>query len=290
MGDTKTEKSEINKPDHEEAGSFDPSLKKDQYSSSHIPEIPLKSRSSLSDKAGDVWVKPSRQSNMTRSPLGGIIRVILFLVGIGLLVGGLSLAVPSHTLADPYLVRALLILVIFGSVALFWSRQNLMKIAKMAGLWILIIAGVSGFYLFQSEFGSRFRAALDPSAAMVTNEGIIIHRSADGHFWVKALINGEPIRMMVDTGASNIVLSPADARLVGINSDNLKYSNRAETANGPVALAKTKVQSIRIGDALLLDVSVTVNSADMRGSLFGLSALDQFSSFEFRGEKLILRQ
>ncbi len=222
-------------------------------------------------------------------PVSGSTRVILFLVGLAILIGGLSLALPNRSVMDPHLVRAMLVLAIFGSVAVYWSRQSLSKILKMVGLWTLIIMGISAYYLAQSNFGDRFMAAMDPSTAILSDDGMIIHKAADGHFYIRTLINGEKVRMMVDTGASNIVLSPDDAKRVGLDPDRLTFNGMAETANGQVRLARARVESLRIGDALLEDVMVTVNGAQMRGSLLGLSALSSFASFEFRGDQLILR-
>ena len=236
-------------------------------------------------KAGDL----TRRHQPKDVPVGGTTRVLLFLVGIAILVGGLSLAVPSQSVFDPYLVRSILVLSIFGSVAMFWSRHSLKKLARMVGLWTLIIAAISGYYLYQSDFGDRLMSALDPASPITSKDGMVIHKNADGHFYLRTLINGEPVRMMVDTGASNIVLSPDDARRVGLDPDRLTFNGMAETANGSVKLARARVDSLRVGDALLENVGVTVNGAEMRGSLFGLSALNSFSSFEFRGNILILR-
>ena len=218
-----------------------------------------------------------------------LMRLIVFLVGMVLLLFGLSLAFPISSSIDPYLVRGLLILFIFGGAAAFWSRSSIWRLAKMAGLWAVIIAGIATFYLYRSDFGGRFMSALDPSGVISTEEGLMVHRARDGHFWLKARMNGVPLRFMVDTGASNVVLSPDDARKIGINMGLLRYDGRASTANGEVRYARATVSSMRLGDAELYDVPVTINGAEMHGSLLGMSVLRKFSSVEFRGDTLILR-
>lgn len=216
-------------------------------------------------------------------------RLIAFIIGMALLLLSLSLAFPVTSGFDPYLVRAMIILFIFGGAAAFWSRSSLMRLMKIAGIWTLVIVAISGFYLYRSDFGDRFMAALDPAGVVSTGEGLIVQRSRDGHFWLRARFNGVPLLMMVDTGASNVVLSPNDAQKVGLSSNQLNFSGRADTANGSVSFARATITSVGIGDQTFYDVPVTVNGAEMQGSLLGLTLLDRFASVEFRGDTLILR-
>lgn len=216
-------------------------------------------------------------------------RLIAFIVGMTLLLLGLSLAFPVTGGLDPYLVRAMIILFIFGGAAAFWSRSSLLRIFKMAGLWTVIVIMISGFYLYRSDFGDRFMAALDPAGVVSSSDGLIVHRNRDGHFWLRADFNGVPLLLMVDTGASNVVLSPDDARKIGLRPDRLEFSGMAETANGSVKFARATVTSVGLGDQTFFDVPVTVNGAEMQGSLLGMALLDRFASVEFRGDTLILR-
>ncbi|MEX0298098.1 MAG: TIGR02281 family clan AA aspartic protease [Kordiimonas sp.] len=218
-----------------------------------------------------------------------IVRLIVFFLGMALLVLGLSLAFPITGGIDPYLLRSLVIIFIFGGAAVFWSRASLLKIAKVAGLWTIIIAGLSIFYLSQSDLGNRFMSAIDPSGVTSTSDGMMVHRSRDGHFWLRINLNGVPLKFMVDTGASNIVLSPDDAEKAGFSAHTLTYNGVAQTANGSVRYARATATSLQIGDLTLYDVPVTVNGAKMDGSLLGMSVLKRFSSIEFRGDTLILR-
>ncbi len=216
-------------------------------------------------------------------------RLIAFILGMALLLFGLSLAFPVTGGVDPYLVRAMIILFIFGGAAAFWSRSSLLRLFKIAGVWALVVVAISGFYLYQSDFGDRFMASLDPAGVVSTGDELIVQRSRDGHFWLRARFNGVPLLMMVDTGASNVVLSPDDAQKIGLSSNQLSFTGRADTANGSVSFARATVTSVGIGDQTYFDVPVTVNGADMQGSLLGLALLDRFASVEFRGDTLILR-
>jgi aspartyl protease family protein len=216
-------------------------------------------------------------------------RFFAFVIGMALLLFGLSLAFPITGGVDPYLVRAVVIMFIFGGAMAYWSRSSLMRLIKVAGLWAVIIAVISGVYLFRSDFGTRFMTSIDPAGVVSTGDALLVQRGRDGHFWLRASFNGVPIKLMVDTGASNIVLSPEDAKKIGLRSDTLEFSGRADTANGSVPFARATITSVNVGDQAYFDVPVTVNGAEMQGSLLGMTLLNKFASIEFRGDTLILR-
>ncbi len=216
-------------------------------------------------------------------------RLVVFLIGVALLVGGLAVAFPSDAIDNAYLIRGLIIVVIFGGAAVFWSRNSLMRLAKIAGLWAVIIGALASFYLYKSDFNTRFMSAIDLSGVTSSEDGLIVHRSKDGHFWLRAYANDVPIRMMVDTGASNVVLSPDDAKRIGYDLLELDFNGVADTANGQVAYARTELDKMSLGNMHFRNVPITVNGTKMSGSLLGLSVLNEFSSVEFRGDMMILR-
>jgi len=250
-----------------------------------VPESEIRSKREAIERQ----IRQQREFERGHGQQPKLVRLLVFLMGIGLMLFGLSLAFPLYGNFDPYLIRSLIILGIFGGAAAFWSRASIAKIAKVTGLWIVIIIGISFFYLYRSDLGERFMSSVDPSGVISTNEGLIVHRAKDGHFWVRARINGSLLRLMVDTGASSIVLSPDDAEKAGFASNTLKFSQLAETANGKVPFARATATTMSLGDTTFYDVPITVNGVHMEGSLMGMSALKNFSSVEFRGNKLILR-
>jgi aspartyl protease family protein len=101
-------------------------------------------------------------------------------------------------------------------------------------------------------------------------------------------VNGEPVRFVVDTGATQIVLSKSDARRVGLDVDDLVYLGRAYTANGEVRTAPVKLDTVSIGPIKDSNVRAVVNDGAMEGSLLGMEYLQRFSSVEIGGGKLIL--
>jgi aspartyl protease family protein len=101
--------------------------------------------------------------------------------------------------------------------------------------------------------------------------------------------NGIPLRFLIDTGASDVVLSPAAARAIGIDMEALRFTRVFNTANGTVRGAPYNLASLKVGPIELANVPVSVNQAEMDVSLLGMTFLNRLESFEFRGRQLYLR-
>ncbi len=206
-----------------------------------------------------------------------------------LLVGGLALAFPAVSPDGPALVKAVLILlVVAGSWSLF-RRIAVGDIVKMIAIWAVIITGISAIYLVTQDDEPGFFASVSSAEQREFDGAYIVRKARDGHFWLKTEVNGVPLKMMVDTGASHIVLTKEDARRVGFDLETLTFDLRAKTANGSVRFARAEVDSFKLGHTISHAVPVTINNGDMPGSLLGMSVLDRFSSVEFRKSELILR-
>jgi len=118
---------------------------------------------------------------------------------------------------------------------------------------------------------------------------LTIPAGANGHFVVDAKANGNSVTFLVDTGATGIMLTEADARKAGIQPASLTYSDRIQTANGEIPAARTIVREIRIDGLVVDDVEVWITRAPMPISLLGMTFLKRLASYEARGDRLILR-
>lgn len=225
-------------------------------------------------------------------------------VGLGLLVGFLSVEFPE-ALADGdnrlRLVIAVLWLGVLLTAVLAQARRGQLGIMlRYALTWILIFLGIVTAYAFRDEFGfvkDRVIAELLPQRGTVTTkaepgaEASVSFRSrSGGHFVVEAVIRGETIRFMVDTGASDVVLTPADAQRIGLHPATLSYTQRYNTANGIVLGAPVTLDQVRIGPIVVDTVRASVNQAPMAGSLLGMTFLNRLSGYEVRDGVLTLRQ
>jgi aspartyl protease family protein len=102
---------------------------------------------------------------------------------------------------------------------------------------------------------------------------------ANGNVVVEAEIDGAPLRLLVDTGASLVTLTPRDARAAGIEPDRLAFTGRFTTANGLVPFAPVTLREIRIGQLIIENVPGAVDE-HLGGSLLGMSFLSRLRSYQ----------
>jgi len=117
----------------------------------------------------------------------------------------------------------------------------------------------------------------------------VVEAEANGHFVIDATVNGVPITFLLDTGASDIVLTLDDARQLGFVPQNLEFSQRFQSANGVVRGAPVRLRELRIGQFSLYDQVASVNEAPLSISLLGMRFLDQLSGYRVEDGRLILR-
>ncbi|MEZ5885212.1 MAG: TIGR02281 family clan AA aspartic protease, partial [Paracoccaceae bacterium] len=119
---------------------------------------------------------------------------------------------------------------------------------------------------------------------------IVAPLAPDGHYYLTAEINGTKVRFMVDTGASDIVLTRQDAAHVGLNPDGLSYFGQARTANGTVATAPVVLNSLDLGPIHDENLRAVVNGGEMDQSLMGMAYLTRFARVELSRDQLILER
>jgi aspartyl protease family protein len=131
-----------------------------------------------------------------------------------------------------------------------------------------------------------------PTAAAATLGGAEtaaqITKDADGHFWAEAAVDGKAVRFLVDTGATAVSLSMADAQRLGIDTGKLNYDYSVITADGRTRAASVKLASVAIAGARVRDVDALVIEKGLETSLLGMSYLGRLSRFEATPQALIL--
>lgn len=185
------------------------------------------------------------------------------------------------------------ILLLVASGILGSRKLNVGRAVRDIAIWVAILAGLVALYGFRDELstiGLRIAGELEPARGNETESGEMLYRrSADGHFYIDATVNGQAVRFLVDTGASDIVLSPADAARAGFKRSELSFNRQYQTANGIGWGAPVVLRSIEAGAIRFRGVAASVNDAPMSESLLGMGFLDRLSGFEVRGDSLILR-
>jgi aspartyl protease family protein len=117
-----------------------------------------------------------------------------------------------------------------------------------------------------------------------------IVRASTGDFAVTAQINGAPVAMVLDTGASSVVLTRDDAKAAGLPLEVLNYTVSIDTANGRTRAAPVTLDRIAIGGLVERSVQALVaQPGQLRTSLLGMSFLNRLQSWEVSGDRLMLR-
>lgn len=107
-----------------------------------------------------------------------------------------------------------------------------------------------------------------------------VAKGADGHFWADAEVNGAPVHFLVDTGATAVALTPADAQRLGFKPADLKYGYSVTTATGSSRAAAVTLTSVSVNGARLEDVKALVIADGLDVSLLGMSYLGRLTRFE----------
>ncbi len=183
----------------------------------------------------------------------------------------------------------LIYLVLLGGVIAFWfftsGRNSMNKVLQQMAVWALIFIGVIAAYGMWSDI----RQTVMPQQNVISGgERIELPRAPDGHYYAVAMVNDAPIRFVVDTGATGVVLRKADAEKAGIDVGSLAFLGQAMTANGTVRLASVRTESFGFSGAEIDRFRVDVNEGQMSQSLMGMSYLQTFSKIEISNGTLVL--
>jgi aspartyl protease family protein len=166
------------------------------------------------------------------------------------------------------------------------------KLRHAAG-WLGIVAVLAVGFAYRDELSRvalRVRGEFSSSYPVATApREVVVSQDESGGFFVMGKVNGQLVRFLVDTGASDTVLSPADAKRLGIDLSGLRFDRAAETANGIGYGAPFKADSVAVGSISLSEVPMVINQAPMRSSLLGLTFLGRLESFQVRGHRLFLK-
>ena len=177
---------------------------------------------------------------------------------------------------------------------LVFSRQiSAGQTARNIALWLGIFAILAIAYMLKDPFQAsllRMQSQLISGSAVETaSHEVTIAADENGDFYVWGSVNGATVRFAVDTGASDIVLSPDDAKRAGFDIAGLAYGGEYETANGTGHGAFVTLDKLNVGPIAFVAIPASVNRTAMHSSLLGMAFLKRLKSFEFSRDKLVLR-
>ena len=174
--------------------------------------------------------------------------------------------------------------------------SSILKLASVAVIAAASAVGAAGAVVAMSPHAPELRAARAEApfvTDVATPEGAqtpkAILKSSDGHFWADGEVNGRTVRFLVDTGATAVALTPADAARLGIDPADLHYGYKVVTAGGQIRAASVRLGSITVAGARLENVDALVIEKGLDTSLLGMTYLGRLSRFEATRGALVLQ-
>jgi aspartyl protease family protein len=172
-------------------------------------------------------------------------------------------------------------------------RQRFSHVLESVLIWLLIVTLLALGYTYRFELrdvGDRVLAEFIPGRAASKGRTVEIARGSGGGFSVTTQVNGARIAMVLDTGASAVVLTQEAAKAAGLPLEVLSYSVNVETANGRTRAAPVTLDRVSIGGITERSVAALVaQPGQLRVSLLGMSFLNRLESWQVRGDRLSMR-
>jgi aspartyl protease family protein len=187
----------------------------------------------------------------------------------------------------------LVILVFVGALALTFFRERLSQAIEAALVWVVIVLLLAVGYTYRFELrdvADRMLAEFSPGHASSRGRVVEIARGNGGNFSVVTDVNGARIPMVLDTGASSVVLTQEAAKAAGLPLEVLTYTVNIDTANGRTRAASVTLDRFAVGSIVERAVPALIaQPGQLRSNLLGMSFLNRLESWQVRGDKLILR-
>ena len=228
--------------------------------------------------------------------------LLLVIAGVALLMRADVGSIAGYDPSDFALVISGLALLVFiaSSVAGSYRGRAGQAMRDMLA-WSLLGAALFAGYSYRERivsFGHQVLGDLLPADSLLRSDSQVdqersvrIRKRPDGHFMVHTEANGVLMQMLVDTGASTVVLRPEDGRLLGFEVDQLRYVVPVQTANGTTYAASIHLKTLSVGKIRMNNVEALVaKRGALRENLLGMSFLNRLNSYEFSGEYLTLRK
>jgi aspartyl protease family protein len=199
---------------------------------------------------------------------------------------------PLSTADFGSLAYKLAILVFLGAAVLTMFRERFTQAVTAALLWVVVGLVLVIGYSYRFELGNvadRVLAEIIPGHVISHGRTVEVARTSAGDFDISARINGVRVPMVLDTGASSVVLTQQDAKAAGLPLEVLNYAVSIDTANGRTRAAQVTLDRLAVGGLEERSVeALIVQPGQLRTSLLGMSFLNRLQSWQVSGDRLIL--
>lgn len=188
------------------------------------------------------------------------------------------------------LIGATMMLVLVGS-SLLSRRLPLGQVARMIAGWLLIFAAVLVGYSYRFELNSvvqRVTGDLLGERGQTVGGTLRIPMSPDGHFWVRARVNGHEQRFLIDSGATTTAMSARAAAAADLEIESGGFPVTINTANGVIEAKRARIDRLAVGPIRSTDMAVVVSPAFGNMNVLGMNFLSSLESWRVEGRTLIL--
>jgi aspartyl protease family protein len=182
---------------------------------------------------------------------------------------------------DMVFLTGCLVLVGGGLLA---RRIPMAAAARMALAWAGIFAAAFLVFAFKDDL----MAKLFPEAGVTQGSTLRIPMGPDGHFWVRAQVNGREVRFLIDSGASTTALSASAAQAAGI-ADEGGFGAAIDTANGVVIARRVHIGRLAVGPIVRRDVAAVTAPEFGETNVLGMDFLSSLGGWGVEGKSLVLR-
>ena len=152
--------------------------------------------------------------------------------------------------------------------------------------WCLLLAGLIAM------FSAREEQLYNPNQQLQSSESsdqrqILLNANRYGHYLVPGQINNQPVRFLLDTGATSVVVPESTAKALQLKKGRKSWVN---TANGSIEVYATTIGSLQLGPIHLRNVRASINPHMDGEILLGMSALKSLELNQKNGQLLITQR
>ncbi len=205
--------------------------------------------------------------------------------------GGAVTGLPEGKLVQFVYTIGFLILVSGAVVRMFRDRFG--EAIRAALAWAAVVLALLAVYAYRFELndaGDRIMAELVPGRVVARGPSVEVARGVNGDFEIATEVNGARVPMVLDTGASTVLLTREAALNAGLPAEMIKYNVTVETANGRAQAAAVTLDRIAVGNIVERSVPALIaQPGQLKTSLLGMSFLSRLRGWEVRGDTVTMR-
>jgi aspartyl protease family protein len=172
--------------------------------------------------------------------------------------------------------------------------RNLMILAAVMIALGSFMAQMADRMTAASASPSPAKAVVTPEPAALSQDGsrsLSLAADSRGHFLTEAMVNGQRVTVMVDTGASVVAINESSAAHFGLYPSRGEFTANVTTANGTIKGARTRLAMVDVGGLVVRDVDALVLPDEaLSENLLGLSFLSRLKRFEYSNGQMVLQQ